>query len=401
MENEVQIKTPAVGIKKLGIVTSCADDWGGCEELWARSIPGLQKNGIDVIVYKKKINFTHPEFISLKEKKVSLKELDPLISKGKENVRKVKRIITQQFLNNKNNGHSINIVLESFKKALMSDKPDLMIIAQSINFDGLQFANECLKLNIPYLLIIQKAVDFYWPQLHERAFMKECFLKAEKCFFVSKHNKRLTEEQFGIRIPNSVILSNPIKIHTKFIPFPTPSPVYKLVCIGRLFILDKGQDILLRILAKPKWRSRPVKVSFAGTGVDEQGLKEMAKLLNVKNIEFLGQVTGIEKLWAEHHALVLPSRSEGLPLCLLEAMAAGRPAIVSNAGGNKELVIDNITGFIAEANETAFEEAMERAWKRRDHWLSMGQKANEYISAHAGISPEIEFVNHIKSYYDQ
>jgi glycosyltransferase involved in cell wall biosynthesis len=101
----------------------------------------------------------------------------------------------------------------------------------------------------------------------------------------------------------------------------------------------------------------------------------------------------IEKVWEHHHALVLPSRSEGLPLSLVEAMAAGRPVIVTDAGGNAELVEEGITGFVGHINETSLDHAMERAWDKREHWESMGQKAAAYISEMIPKSPAFDFAD--------
>jgi glycosyltransferase involved in cell wall biosynthesis len=121
----------------------------------------------------------------------------------------------------------------------------------------------------------------------------------------------------------------------------------------------------------------------------------MAKLLEVSNVEFKGQVNGIESLWQEFHALVLPSRSEGLPLVILEAMAAGRPVIITNVGGSTEVVEEGVTGFIGHANEESFGDAMERAWSHRGNWEMMGKKASCYIARKLPTAPEEDFSKYI------
>jgi len=382
------------GAKKIGIISCCMDDWGGSEELWARSIPILKEKGAEITLYKKRINFDHAEIRSLAVAGIQLKETDPLLPTYRRQIRRVTKAIRRR-LRPADKNYATHTSLESFHRLLKATGPHLMIIAQGINFDGLPYARVCLQLNIPYVLIIQKAVDFYWPQPHEREYMTTCFRKAVKCFFVSNHNKRLTEEQFGIRLSNSVVISNPVKIPVKPIPFPCTDPGFRLACVGRLFILDKGQDMLLRILSEPAWRSRPVRVSLVGTGVDEAGLKGLTELLGLDNIDFLGHIADIEKLWTAHHALVLPSRSEGLPLSVLEAMAAGRPVIVSNAGGNAEIVQDEVTGFIGEACERSFADAMERAWKRKEAWEDMGKKASSHVLSHVQANPPNLFADSI------
>ncbi|WP_316839572.1 glycosyltransferase family 4 protein [Pedobacter gandavensis] len=376
-------------MKKIAIV-SCVEDWGGSEELWARSIPYLQQDGYKIVLLKSRINKSHPEFLALAKIGVDLIEMDPPGSFFKKYIKKAIRfsnkIATELKLRNAQPQE-----LRTFKKAILKEAPSLVIIAQGINFDGLKLANECLSLGIPYVIISQKAVDFYWPSPNDRAMMLKVLQQAKRCFFVSQHNLRLTEEQFGKRLSNARVVFNPVKLSGTPLPYPESTAPYKLACVGRLFVLDKGQDILLRILAQKEWRARSVQVSFVGKGPDEAGLKEMAALLELDNVNFLGQLEDIGQIWQDHHALVLPSRSEGLPLSMVEAMSVGRVVIVSNAGGNAELLEEGHTGFIGEANEHSFAEAMERAWQLRDQWELIGKNASKYVNVHVPANPEQDF----------
>jgi glycosyltransferase involved in cell wall biosynthesis len=376
------------------IVSTCHIDWGGSEELWGKTAPILMEKGFQVIVYKSKINRAHPEFETLARKGVVLADWYSTFSLSKRIFKKMIRashtIYKRLVLDETRKDHTD----EAFLKTLRKYKPRLVVIAQGINFDGLHHGYQCLSENIPYVIICQKAVDFYWPPRAERPFMVKALQQARKCFFVSHHNHRLTEEQFGIRLANSEIIYNPVKISNK-IPYPSTSTGFKMACVARLFLLDKGQDILLRILSQKKWKERPLQVSFIGNGDDYDGLLAMAKLLHISNVEFAGQLHDMEKVWQQHHALILPSRSEGLPLSLVEAMAAGRPVIVTDAGGNAELVEEGMTGFIGHINETSLDDAMERAWNNREYWEAMGQKASEHIANMVPKYPENDFANYL------
>ncbi|WP_316812024.1 glycosyltransferase [Pedobacter heparinus] len=377
--------------KTISILTSCEEDWGGSEELWAKCIPML--DAVKVTVYKKNINPLHPEFVRLADLGMRLVELNPDLSKAKRTVRKFKQLMNKALYN-------IYVDLQEvklFQKSIKQTKPDLVVISQGINFDGLIYAYQCLICKIPYVIIAQKAVDFYWPNPDARTFMKETLLNAEMCFFVSNHNKKLTEEQFGMHLKNSKVIFNPVKTSVNPLPFPSAANGYHLACVARLFIIDKGQDILLRIMAKDKWKQRNLSVSFIGTGVDEHGLKEMAELLGLKNVHFKGHESNIESSWLSYHALVLPSRSEGLPLAMIEAMSVGRPVIVSNAGGNEDVIIDGLNGFIADATEKDFEAAMERAWNLRDEWKKIGENASAYVADNIPDSPERDFADELNN----
>lgn len=380
-------------LKKLVIITACLDDWGGSEELWAKSIPHFKTSGIkEIILYKNRVNKQHPHFKKLIKNGLLIKEFDAKLNKLKLVTSKVKHVFGRvaekiglsEFKWNKS-AKNVGIFLKA-------DKPDFAIISQGINFDGLSFAYECLKLNIPYIVIAHKAVNFYWPSQGDRNYMKQTLLNAKKCLFVSKHNLKITEEQFGVRLPNSEVILNPVKTEVNPLPYPANKIDIKLACVGRLFVIDKGQDILLRILNLPKWRERKLSVTFLGKGPDEQALKDMAELLNITNVYFDGFTDNIKEIWKEHHALILPSRSEGLPLTIIEAMSLGRPVIASNAGGNAEIVQNGITGFIGEADEHSFDLAMEEAWKNLNDWEEIGKKSAEHIKQILPPEPEKIFV---------
>jgi glycosyltransferase involved in cell wall biosynthesis len=375
----VNSKMPTVAI-----ISTCIEEWGGSEELWARSIPLLQAAGLGVIVYKDRINREHPRWAALGRSGVGFRELRT--PKWRYFARKAMLRARKRYWNLSNEFR------REFRRQLLQDRPALVVIAQGINFDGLNYAQDCITVGFPYVIICQKAVDFYWPQPVERPGMIKAFIHARKCFFVSRHNRDLTEEQFGIRIPNTQLIYNPVDLNGGPVPYPADRGMYRLACIGRLFVLDKGQDILIRLLARPKWRERPVELCFIGSGVDREGLEAMARLYGLTNISFAGQRNDMRECWREFHALALPSRSEGLPLVVLEAMAAGRVAITTTAGGSQEVLEDGVTGFIGDTGTESFDEALERAWQRRDEWEAIGLAAHKDLPNRLPESPaEVEF----------
>lgn len=375
---------------KIAIRSYCWDDWGGSEELWAKSIPYLLEQKFGIMILKANINRSHPEYVKLAKQNVLLTDLKP-----KDPLKKALTLadvyINDFLIKYKLPFAKSSYTTTAFVKAIKAYQPSLVIIAQGINFDGLKDAYACAVLKIPYVVVAQKACDFFWPPTQFREIMTVALQKAEQCFFVSHHNQRITEEQFGIRLNNAQVVFNPIKIAKGVIPYPASTDVYNLACVARLFLLDKGQDILIRVFSMEKWRNRPVKVSLIGGGQDTEALKAFAKLLKTSNIEFAGYVSDIENLWKNFHALVLPSRSEGLPLSMLEAMAAGRTVIVTDVGGNADFVKDGVTGYIGQANEQSFDEAMERAWQNRHNWEAIGKTAASFVLANVPESPEKDF----------
>lgn len=284
-----------------------------------------------------------------------------------------------------------------FQNKVLEHKPDLVLVSQGSNYDGIDYALTCENCNIPYLIVSHKAVDFYWPLSGARSYLVKAFDKALQCFFVCNHNLVMSEEQLGVRFTNASIIFNPVN-RNEYIPYPVMEGGIQLACIGRFYVPDKGQDILLRVLSRNKWKERTVIVSFIGEGDDEDGLKKLAFLLGVTNIRFIGQTNNMADIWKSHHALVLPSRNEGLPLVIVEAMAAGRPVIVSRTGGNTELIQEGITGYSGHANEDSFDEALERAWNDRHNWETVGKAGSRFIGEQIPACPEANFAEKVMDY---
>lgn len=288
--------------------------------------------------------------------------------------------------------------MASLNQILGTLRPDLVVICQGDNFDGLSYMNICQSLGLDYVIISQKASDLLWPPDHIRSALLQGYQTAKSCFFVSQHNLQLTEAQLGKRLPQAEVVRNPHQaIITESLPWPVEADHYRLACVARFWILDKGQDILLNVLAQDKWRKRNLKIDFFGQGCNYDSLLQLAELWQLPNVGFPGFSNNIVELWRNYHALILPSRAEGLPLALVEAMMCGRPAIATAVGGVSEVVLDNVTGFIASgACFAALDEAMERAWQRRHEWEAIGKTAATSIRQHVPHHPEQVFAEKLQ-----
>jgi glycosyltransferase involved in cell wall biosynthesis len=129
-------------------------------------------------------------------------------------------------------------------------------------------------------------------------------------------------------------------------------------------------------------------------------LNQLRRALDIyglhRRLSYGGVSNNIEQLWSEHHGLLLPSRAEGNALSLIEAMLCGRIPITTNTGRAAELIDDNHNGFIAPAaTAELLDEALERAWCRRDDWRAMGQQAALAIRARHSLRPAEEFADRI------
>lgn len=116
--------------------------------------------------------------------------------------------------------------------------------------------------------------------------------------------------------------------------------------VGSLYPV-KGQIFLLKAAKILLQKFPNVKFIIVGAGELDNELKEQTKKLNLGNhVLFLGFREDIHDLLKVMDIFVLPSLSEAMPLCLIEAMACSLPCIASNVGGISEVIDDGVTGFI-------------------------------------------------------
>jgi glycosyltransferase involved in cell wall biosynthesis len=76
----------------------------------------------------------------------------------------------------------------------------------------------------------------------------------------------------------------------------------------------------------------------------------------------------------------MPSRLEGLPLAMVEAMLCARPVVATDVAGHSEILEDGISGFLADApTSVSMARALERFWERRSELKKMGESAASRI----------------------
>jgi glycosyltransferase involved in cell wall biosynthesis len=118
----------------------------------------------------------------------------------------------------------------------------------------------------------------------------------------------------------------------------------RIIHVGMMSQLYKGQDTLIAAVAECVARGVDVHLTLVGDGYYRRHFAEMASTLGLMDrIQFAGTVQQGPDLWQfldRSTLFVLPSRQEGLPRALLEAMARGLPCIATKVGGNTELVGD-------------------------------------------------------------
>jgi glycosyltransferase involved in cell wall biosynthesis len=287
--------------------------------------------------------------------------------------------------------------LVSFYRWFDTFAPDFVLISQGYFGDGLQWMEQCVLRNIRFAVVSHLASEHFWQNDDITNRLIRVLTQAERFYFVSKANRELTERQLACRLPNAEIVKNPVKLpSSERIDSPAMTGAVKLAFVGRYDPFSKGLDLLFQVLSQEKWKSRDIEFHFFGDGVNAQTTQRLAQMCELNNVHFRGYQC-VDSIWAECHALILPSRMEGLALVMIEAMVRGRPVIATNVGGCGEIISDNIEGFVA-ANATVqdIDEALERAWSQRHRWVEVGDNARARALAFIPPDPIAEFVERLR-----
>jgi glycosyltransferase involved in cell wall biosynthesis len=125
-----------------------------------------------------------------------------------------------------------------------------------------------------------------------------------------------------------------------------PGDARVIGAVGNLYPV-KGHAHLLRAMPAILAAHPATHLIILGRGALEQAIRAEVHTLGIAtHVHLLGHREDVPRWLAAMDIFVLPSLSEGLPLSVLEAMAAGRPAVASGVGGVHEVVEDGVTGFV-------------------------------------------------------
>ena len=155
------------------------------------------------------------------------------------------------------------------------------------------------------------------------------------------------------------------------------TPVRPLwVVVGRLEE-QKGHDLLFEALVPLLRQGLDFTLAVAGDGSRRSWLEQRALSLGLSpRVQFVGQLDDVGPLLAAADGVILPSRWEGLPLVLLEAMARGRAIVATAVGGVADALEDGVTGTLVPPNDVpALTAALEHLHRRADRAWHLGRAA--------------------------
>src|SRR2546421_2959867 len=139
---------------------------------------------------------------------------------------------------------------------------------------------------------------------------------------------------------------------------PDPArPERNVICVARLDYA-KGVDVLLHAWARmmrgaTQWRAHLIpRLLLVGKGACRTQMERIVAELGIQDsVEFLGLRRDVVDLLQQSWGFVMPSRWEGLPNALLEAMACGLPCVATRVSGSEDVITDGVNGLLVEPEQ--------------------------------------------------
>lgn len=233
-------------------------------------------------------------------------------------------------------------------RALRRTRPQVVV-----SFMTLSILASCLFLRVPYVYADHLDVRYLTYSRKWQILRNFLLARARAVTVLSERDRQFIAQHHPAWKPH-VIYNPALPFQDNSLPRPAFMPdTYKYaVAVGRL-VPQKGFERLLEAWHRvcgnfPDWR-----LVVIGSGPQENELKTLAAALGLQAcVQFVAPVKGLESVYRHAQVFVMSSRAEGFPMVLLEAMAAGLPAVSFACTGPDIIIRDGVDGFLVKQNDT-------------------------------------------------
>ena len=289
------------------------------------------------------------------------------------------------------NVHKLDLIksIKWIRASVKQNNPDKVLVFNK--FYGAITALALIGLKTPYFISERSSPLFAWKQpiklINDLAFLLNPpeGVIAQTSIAASYQRKYYKKSKIEV-IPN--VLRN-IEL------FPDVKREEIILAVGRLGDHLKGLDLLIESFSKIK--NKTWMLHIAGGDEDGSALKQQAQKLGIiDRIKFLGKVKEVDLEYAKAGIYVIPSRSEGFPNALAEAMGAGCPCISFDfIAGPRDIINHEVSGLIVENGNTT-----EMA-KTIDYLIASPEKREQLSKEAINIRKELDkniIANKIKTF---
>lgn len=164
--------------------------------------------------------------------------------------------------------------------------------------------------------------------------------------------KQTLVDDMGIPASQIVVVNNGVDTK-RFTPAQIihESDTVRIISVGTLYWI-KNQLMTIRVILALHKLGFKVELTLLGDGEDSDKIKRAIKESDAGSYIFTpGSKKNVEDYLRQSDIYISASRTEGLPLSVLEAMACGLPVIATDAGGTRDIVKDGINGFIVNVDD--------------------------------------------------
>jgi len=272
------------------------------------------------------------------------------------------------------------------------------VVLAEYGLTGIGVLDVCKDLNIP-LIVHFHGYDAYLTELldrHERAY-KRMFDYASMIIAVSKH---MVEQLVKLGAPAEKVLYVPYGVEIdKFAQAAVLASPLRVLSVGR-FVEKKAPYLTILAFKKVLERLPEARLVMLGAGLLHDVCSKLTKALHVEHaVELKGIVDharvaalmGESRVFVQHSLVPASGDTEGTPVAILEAGAAGLPVVSTRHAGISEAVIHGKTGFLVNQGDIdAMAEYLYQLLANPELASDMGKNAREHISANFSMRQSIE-----------
>lgn len=297
---------------------------------------------------------------------------------------------------------------ESFPEYLPEpfNKPDIAIFHEVNYIEYIRLYKQLLKRNIPYIIvphgeITQAALNRKWlkKKIAYTLWFNRFVKKAAAVQCLSEN-----EAKESVIAKNKFVVPNGMDLYEQK-PTHLERNGMKLLYIGRLEFKIKGFDLLINAVASISEEMRQNNITIDIYGPDIMARRETLQKYIDKNQ--VGDIIKVndpifaedkEKAYFDYDIYIQTSRSEGMPMGILEALSYGMPAIVTNGTRLMQDVEEYNCGYPAGQDVETIAKAIKDAFNTKQEWYKKGENARKLI---AGKYSWEKIANDSIRYYQQ
>jgi glycosyltransferase involved in cell wall biosynthesis len=227
----------------------------------------------------------------------------------------------------------------------------------------------------------QNFYKFYKNDSYRKRLITHRYAKLDTIIFVSQDAKTEFEEIFG-SFKNMPVIYNfmdekNIQLKANSFEVQKKADIVKFIAVGSLFAV-KRYDLLILAASKLKETDVKFKIDIYGQGYLKEELLDLIKTHKLENyVELMGFVSNPYPYIKDADVFIMSSKSEAMPMALCEAMILGKPVLVTNCSGCREVVNYGEFGLMSNAKIDNFAKNMLKLIKNKDTREKLSSKSLE------------------------